>query len=291
MKPLNRYCFRMNGHYLQQIVFTTLFAAVVIGTRLCLALPLSDAVEFAPQYKGFLAAVPKHLELYSKNTKSLSAKQRMDIKKYGLRFAALHPEVWGIRIGNLTDNRRFVPIRPYYLRAALDDSFRIKKISLNFQFRKTKKNAMKLAPHMYAPVFDITFAGVYKRGLPYERAAKEQSYVLRLSAFPALKSGIFFASHSKTIKVSKALPAIVATNRKHQLNLVFSDEKVEAYLNDAAFVTFRGSNLNRGLISLQTSWRPLTLSNLEIEGVVLKDEKSEPLLLSGLVKEAGNETE
>ena len=227
---------------------------------------------------------PAFLNLYKKPADSLSYLQKWNIMIHGLRMAALDPLVWGIRRSQRTENRRLVPIRPLYLRMSEQKDFIFEELNVIFIFRAVNKDAAIKNYHTKDSVFDIGFAGEYKAGTAIEPPKRDTSYVVRLSAFDDFPSGIFYRSQDMHILLEKPTNPILKTAEEYHLKLLFSDNGVQAYLNDEHFAALEQKGINSGLLYMLTSWNPLRIDSLSITGHH-KGSRDEKILLSGLISE------
>jgi len=230
---------------------------------------------------------PAGLELYTKPANSLTASEYWRIHMHGLRNAALHQEVWAARKTDRTEGRRVVPIKHFFLRSSEKPNYLLKNILLKFAFNKVNKKAVLSNPEKTASVFEIEFGGEFEKGPPGEMAKVDRGYVIRLSAFAPLDSGIFYRSHQKYLALQYFEPKILDTGKPYKVDIKFLRSNVSIFIDDALVTTFVTSNLekslNQGLLSMITGWNPLKMKQLEISGVVQDGTKENPIVESGLV--------
>lgn len=206
---------------------------------------------------------PQNLKIWDK--KKLSDRESWPIKIHGLRMAPLHPSVWGALRSDRTENRRLVPIKPYYLRVSDDRDTAIDRVFLRFSFKRTSGDTAFKNYHAKDSVFDIGFGGSFTPGHSLERPLRDESYVLRLSGFEPAPSGIYFRSHTKFAKIAKP-QLILPSGVEHQVELNFRPERTTVFLNGAIFLELDRADLGAGLFYLQTSWNPVKIDELIIEG-------------------------
>ena len=229
---------------------------------------------------------PTNLDLYTKPIKSLTSSEYWRIHMHGLRKAALHQGVWAARKTDRTEGRRVVPIKHFFLRSSERKDYFLENISLNFEFNKVKKKAVLSNPEKTASVFEIEFGGEFVKGPPGEMAKIDRGYVIRLSAFASLDSGIFYRSHQKYLLLQSFEPRLLNTGKNYKVDAKFLKNKVSLYINDSLASTFTVSDseksLNHGLLSMITGWNPLRLKKLEISGIIKDGNKETPVIESGL---------
>lgn len=240
-------------------------AATLVLACLSIGSALAEPTGLTAQADSILLP-PKYLPLYEKSFSQLNPSEQWRVRIHGLRLAPLHPAVWGIRRSEKTENRRLVPIRPFYLRASEDKDFVVESINLLFSFKKVAKEAASRNYHDKDSVFDVGFSGRYREGLPLAGPLEDTSYVLRLTAFDDFISGLYFRSQTKHVLVKEAAVKSLETNLSYSLSLSFQPETVTAVLNGQPFMQFRQESVNKGLIYLITSWNAINLDQLEVKG-------------------------
>ena len=252
----------------------------------CLLLSTGTCIAEAHPAKGdsVLLAIPKNLKAYNTPYEQLSAKAKWGLKRHALRYAMLHPKVWGLIRINKTQNRTLVPIRPFYLRASENKNFRLKTIELDFEFHKAKKNYMKQVPHLKDPVLEIGLNQSYIP-VPLQKDGKEnKGYAFRLSAFPQVQSGIYFHSRGTYVKTQNATSNFLKVGTPYKVRLEVTPENTSLFINDSLFAELKDKDLSTGLVSLQTSWHPIKLKKLNVQGLLLTNGKASSVNLSGLVE-------
>lgn len=274
----------------KRITLALSLSFLFINPLLCLADFKNDDLELARKLhkKDSVLIFPEiSKDTYQKDFSKLDKKSRWRLKIHGLRYAGLHPAIWGIRNFDKTDNRALVPIRPFYFRASERDDFQLKSISIRFKFDPVSQQSMSAAPHVHEPMLEINFAGKFQNGIKGEMPKLDRSYVLRFNAAPNFESGLFYASHSKRIKLKEADIPRLETNKWYDLNIYFEKNSLKCILDGKEVIKFSSEPsqiLNSGLLSLINSWHPLMIDSLQVKGK-LKDEKEDiDINFSGLVK-------
>ncbi len=236
-------------------IASALFAVEVLAdtTRGRLA---SDRVLHTP-------AIEKNL--YSKSRDALSKAEAWKIRLHGLRMAPLDPHVWAIRRIDQTDNRKLVPIRPYFLRASEQQTFRLKEVLLRFAFESVGAPQMLDAPSLHSPVFDIEFAGEFRMGLPGRRPAEDSAYLYRVSSTPLFESGFFYRSFLKSKRIDSAAYEFTP-GRSYELRIATSSTDAEVFVDNKKIAAISGENFSSGLLSLIVGWHPIRVEKLEVLG-------------------------
>jgi hypothetical protein len=225
----------------------------------------------------------EEISFYDQSYESLSKRMRWRRKIHGLRMAALDPRVWVMRLIDRTDNRVLIPIRPYFLKASIDDSFRLRSVSFAMRFSSLQAGASDWKPEVHAGVLDIGINGSYVTGAHGRRAEEDRNYALRLSMFPRTPSGFIFRSQMSSVMVQSAEPSLLKADTHYLVKLIVGPNKVSAFLDDVLFAELQGEDLDKGLVSLTGGWHPLYMSELVVKGVRLTSEGSEEVQFSGLV--------
>jgi len=260
-----------------------LVLALVLGLpHLAQAEKATGDFEYSPLENSILLPLPRDIGVYDKDISSLNHKQQWRVKIHGLRMAPLHPGVWGVRKIDRTENRQLIPIRPFFLRISEDPNFIAEKITLWFMFERAKKKHIVKLPERKAPVLDIGFSGEYEKGLPGGRALRDRGYTARLTGYPRLASGIYYRSHTKFKLQAKGSFPLLETGREYKMELRLMEQMTVVILDEKPFAAIEGRHKN-GLISLTTSWLPITISHLEVKGIIRKKGKEIPVTQSGLV--------
>ncbi len=212
---------------------------------------------------------------FDKDPSTLSITQRWSVMIHGLRYAPLDPFTWGVLKRDTTDNRRLVPMRPFYLRSSEDRDFKVKEISVTFSFYKADPGYVARVPHMKDSILEIGFQGKYQPDPSSPIPLIDQSKILKLSAIEIISSGVFERTRSKITPINSTRIANLETGVKYSVALKFSDDQMQAYLNDKQIAQVADKNINRGLISLMTGWNPLGVEQL----LITSDNKVESGLL------------
>lgn len=199
-------------------------------------------------------------------------------------MAALNPSVWGTLRREHTHNRNLVPIKRYFLRASEQPGFEARRISARFKFKAADPRYMARMPHQKDPVFEIGFGGQFSETSIAEKPLEDRTTVLRLSAFPRLGSGVFERSRESYVELSPAAVRVLDVARTYDLKIDLSGTEVVATLDGREIARHSSEGISRGLVSLQTSWHPIALEALSIEGELASGTIRESLVLSGLVK-------
>ena len=208
---------------------------------------------------------PRYVDLYNKPVPALSSREFWRIKIHGLRMVALDPQVWAVRKIDRTENRHLVPIRPLFLRASEQDTFELHEISFIFRFKKESEKRMMKTPHIKDPVFDISFSGEFEAGGVGMLPKQDRSYVLRLSAFPAIPSGIFFRSHSRFVPVQNISPVRFETGRDYFVQLKTIGTEAYVFVDEKQLAQVSGRAFSKGFVSLTTAWHPIRMKNLKVD--------------------------
>lgn len=233
-----------------------------------------------PQSDSSILLPPQNRELYERPFEELSSAQVRKIRVHGLRNAALHPDFWSPLKVDRTINRVITPMRRFYLRHSEDPNFRLHEIWARFAFASVTEEQMEEKPHARDPVLDIGFAEEFVPGAFNRPEPKvDRGYVLRLSAFPQLHSGIYYRSRETLRLVAPAQVRTLQSGTEYQLRAFFRDSSVTVMLNDSPLVSYSEAGLKRGLISLTTGWRPLQMEELSVAGSIDQTQRE----LSGLI--------
>ncbi len=203
-------------------------------------------------------------ERYNQEFSSLNKKQRWRMRIHGLRNAALHPDVWAVRRRDKTDNRALIPIRTFYLKESENPEFKANKIVIKFRFDNTSEEKMLTQPHLHDPVLDVSFGGEYIPAIKGNIPERDRSYVLRLTAFPFLQSGIYYRSQLKYKKLTSI--DRVNVGEVYKLTIQFSDSEAIVKLNDKEISRFKDKNINSGLVGLASGWHTTQIRELRVAG-------------------------
>lgn len=260
------------------------FHALVFGIILLISSAFSVALAQESSSTSILFPPPnqEQLILYDSDI-TLSQRDQWRIKGFGLRLAALHPQVWGYLNREHTNHRHLVPIKRYFLRASEDPHFEAKSIRASFHFKRTDKRYMDKMPHQKDPVFEIGFGGVFKEGSDNDKPLLDQSYVLRLSAFPRLPSGIFERRNEGFTTILLASTPLLEVGTSYDLELSFTQNEVNVTLNGEAFVRHAAPRISQGLLAVQTSWHPIILKTLSVQGLIGSGPDRKEVQFSGLI--------
>ena len=222
----------------------------------------------------FLSITIERLRLVAYKPRNLlTEKEWWKIRIFGLRMAALDPKIWGILVSDRTDNRQLVPMRPYYLRASEDKSFRIEEISFKFKFQFANPGSLERSAHVKESILEIGFSEIISN-------VSSKGKALRLSAFPAVKTGLYERSES-TYKSVELAKENLLTGTDYKIHLQFKDNRLDVSLNDLPYLRLESSGLKEGMISLRSGWNPASIHDLQIKGRVNNEENFEA---SGIVE-------
>jgi len=234
---------------------------------------------------SILVPPPRDIEKYSKNYASLSKTDRWKIKMHGLRYSALHPEVWGIRRGDITLNKNLVSIKPFYYRPSESPHHTLSTIELEFSYPKVKRKVSSRGPETMSAVFDVGIAGTYVTGIPGSYPRIDKGYVIRFSSLPENLSGIYFKNRRSYYLLSAASKDLLKTGKIQKVRIAVSEKGVSVTLNGREFANIVQPGLRQGLVSLISDWHPVKLSHLKITGTVKSSSGEErQIVSSGLVK-------
>jgi len=261
--------------------------ALLVIAALAAAAPAEQpwpAADLAPPQFSVLLAPPADLRIYSRPAEALKPAQRMNIAIHGIRLAALHPAVWGVRRIDRTENRNIVPIRPFYLRASEDPSFELSRIELRLGFRKTRIGHMLKFREQKTAVLDIEFGGRYEKGPPGARDLRDSAYVARISATPLLASGFYYRSHESYVPLRTAAPERIETDKLYDVVLSL-DQGGAVLLLDGREAARIEAAPARGLLSLEACWLPADVERLRVQGTVQRHGTRRAFEESGLAAE------
>lgn len=249
-------------------------------------LALLLALTFPPQaFSESIFLPPHNNELYKKDRSLLNDSEYWRIKIFGLRMVPLDPEVWAIRKIDRTDNRRLVPIRPYYLRVSEDPTFALDTIDLTFQLSKVSSQEAIRVPFRRDALLEIEFAGKFAEGRPFSEPLEDEAYGLRLSAFPAMPAGFYFRSRTEYRMLKEFSPNQIVSGRDSKVAVSLTDRNVQVSLDGQILGELSGANLRHGLVSFETGWHPVAITELVIAGVSQGgDGKLQQHKFSGVVK-------
>jgi hypothetical protein len=125
---------------------------------------------------------------------------------------------------------------------------------------------MERMPHQKDPLFEIGFGGLLKEENIADMPLEDSIYVLRLSAFKPLASGIFKRDLERFTLLTEAKTPLLEVGKDYVVAIDFTPDSVTAKLNGELFATYRAPKISQGLVSLQTSWHPVQLTNLKVIG-------------------------
>lgn len=248
--------------------------------------PDAAGAECRPRSEGeSILMPPANLELYHRKFDKLSDSEQWRVRIHGIRYAALHPLVWGGRRSEKTENRRIVPIKTFFLRSSEDESYRLRGLDLRFRFKAESDGGM-LGTDSRDPVIEVGFGGAFQKGAPGDRPLIDQGYVLRLSAFPGIESGLYYRSQSKYALLVPAAAELarLEVGLDYKLALTVDREGASVLLNGRPLLSHRKPGMDRGLVSLLSSWHPITPRNLKVAGISEINGVREECLESGLIK-------
>jgi len=188
------------------------------------------------------------------------------LRLHGVRNAPLDPRVWGARREHRTDSHRMVPIKPFYLRSSERPDYRLDRIVMEFQFRPATPAEILASPHEKDAVVDVGFAGEIIPQPGGKEPLRERGYVLRLSGYPYLKSGLYYRSRFRHRLLNELKVLELKSRARHTLECFFTDDGAAFRLDGKQFAELKGELVNRGLISLVSSWHPVDILRLQIDG-------------------------
>ncbi|MCB0317728.1 MAG: hypothetical protein KDD56_03160 [Bdellovibrionales bacterium] len=235
----------------------------------------------AQEKSSILLPIPSNLRAYEMPYAELSANQKWNLRRHSIRYAMLHPETWGLLKINKTENRTLVPIRPFYLRASENSNFSLNQIELDFEFQNAKTNYMRLVPHFKDPVFEIGIGQVIEQSPLSLDGKRNNGYSFRLSAFSQVPSGGYFHSNGKYLRIAKPAYQHLKVGTPYKIKIEVSKNESNLFVNNELFIQIKDQDLEKGLVSLETSWHPVLLSKLKISAFV--DDRSSNF--SGLVEQ------
>ncbi|MCO6430300.1 MAG: hypothetical protein J5J00_05515 [Deltaproteobacteria bacterium] len=242
------------------------------------------AFPYPPECRSeeLLLLPPGPLERYNKDVNKLSESERWRIMIHGLRMAPLHPEHWGIRRTERTENRRLVPMRPFVLRQSTDPHFFFEEISFRAKFVNVNERQMLKHPHAKDPVFDIFFGSEYEQSKG--QIVTDRGYLLRLTAFPGFKSGIYYQSLGKLEPIQLLPQALLSTREEYHVAIYGRSDTVSVHINGSEAATVKRNSINKGIVALMTGWHPVGLSDLKVLGRILRDDgQMQTVNVSGLI--------
>jgi hypothetical protein len=233
---------------------------------------------------------PEVLALYEKPAASRTEREQWRIRIFGLRLAPLHPLTWGTLKRERTYNRHLVPIKRYFLRESEAAGFEVETIKFKFRFKGADPRYMEKMPHQKDPVFEIGFGGEFREDGMATKPLADRFYILRLSAYAPLASGIFERNLERYSEISLSQLPRLTVGADYDVALRLTKEEVQVSINGEEFVRARASGASKGLVTLQTSWHPIDLTELSIigrrsEGGITEGKRN----FSGLVSLKGDE--
>lgn len=220
--------------------------------------------------------------MYDQPWESLNAGQKHRLSLFGLRFAALDPRIWGLRPIDITESKILVPIRPFFLRASEDDSFRVREIEIDFQFKKVNPERMERYPRENDPLLEIGFGAQYTTPAAGETAATDEGYAIRLSAFPGIASGFLRRERTRYSSLSECSIGILQSGRPYHVLIQFFAHEAVLAVDGERCAALQG-DFRTGLISAETSWSPVIFSRFEIKATRKLANRPEALSLTGLL--------
>ncbi len=213
-------------------------------------------------------------KLYNSDFKSLKRDLQWRILIHGIRNVALHPEVWGVRHKDRTINRALIPMRPFFLRDSEKNYFRLREIFIKLKFKKTSDYNARVAPERYTGLLDIGFNQEFNKGEPGNVPDRDEGYVFRVSASPALKPGFYYRVRQKYLKLSEKIgKGIFLTNKVFSIKLIVKKNEAKFYKNEKLLESITGTNLDKGLVSINTDWLPAYIEELKVKGYNVKNKK------------------
>lgn len=224
-----------------------------------------------------------NLKIYDMPPSQLSRDDEWRIRAFGLRLSPLHPSVWGFLKREHTKNRHLVPIKRYFLRDSEQLGFEVRSFNAKFQFNRADKNYMKKMPHQKDPVFEIGFGGVFKEEDMLDKPLADRSFILRLSAFERLPSGIFERNLERYREIARASIPKLEVGTPYEIHIYFGKGKARVFLNGAKFIEHRAPEIEKGFLTMQTSWHPISLETLSIKGATGSKISKREIQYSGLI--------
>jgi hypothetical protein len=232
--------------------------------------------------ESLLIPVPQDLSIYHIPSAKLSERDIWTIHIHGIRLTALDPTVWSPLRIDRTDNRHLIPIRRFFLRESEKPGFQLVSIAAQFRFKPVSEKSMEKFPHERDPVFEIGFGARYSNPDLSNNPPLDNGYALRLSGFGPVRSGLFRYSNSHYEALPNTELPILDTKANYQLLIEFVDDKIRIKLDGKDVASYTANNPAFGLMSLQASWHPVLIDNLEIRAKL--DGPKRDVILSGLVK-------
>ena len=214
--------------------------------------------------------------VYSKRFSELSPAEQAKVKLHGIRNTMLHPRFWGTLLREKTYNVRITPMKRYFLRSSEDSSYRVKHLRCKFRFAGVDKAKILKSPHEFDPVLEIGFGSEVSQG-------RNNGYGLRISGYPLLPNALLRIEDSRSSVLALATTPSQGTYQTYELEVEFSDTALLARLNGQEFMKAELPAPPKGMVSLISSWHPVYISELEIDGTVVEDGKEVPRKDSGLL--------
>ena len=221
------------------------------------------------------------IDRYQRPFHTLSDRERWQTRIHGLRFVPLDPRVWAPLKHDRTDNRTLIPIKRYMLRASEAPGFELQELHVRFLFKPTSFVAMERRPHQHDPIFDVGIGGAVTTETS-TTVPKEHFHIVRLSAFPGIRSGIYNEVERRfVLREGGALPQL-DTGRSYTVRITCAAGTAKVSIDGEPRAALQEQGLCRGLLSVQTSWHPLYIDTLRI--VAIDGSTREPVeVSSGLV--------
>lgn len=261
---------------------TLLLPAIVL--LWLLSRPASAQGEAPPPPPFLPLPAAELLALYERPFTSLTESQQWRIRIHGVRLTPLHPVVWGALRRERTDNRRLVPIKRFFLRASAESDFALSEARIHFAFRPANPRYMAKMPHQKDPVFEIGFGGRFAEERLIDPPLMDRFYALRLSAFERVRSGLFIRDQEEFEPRDLTMAPRLEVGRPYTVLLQGDSSGVRILLDGHEIARLPDESAARGLIYLQTSWHPITLTELTITG----DTRGKRQTYSGLVRINGS---
>lgn len=249
-------------------LFSCLFLGLLLGSSARADSLLTPAGESPPLDRTF---------------SSFSPAEKSRFRLHGIRNTMLHPRLWGSLAREKTHNVRIVPIKRFFLRSSEDPSYRLKSLEATFRFSPVDKASILKSPHDFDPIFEVGFASHFLK-------TSESGFAVRISAFPPVASGIVEYHDGKSSFLVEASPKNVGAYQAHELRIEFQERKVSVVLDKQPFADFSfpegatATDLRKGMLSLLSSWHPVYISALRIQGSVQKNGEEQVLEESGLIE-------
>ena len=240
--------------------FPALFLALLLGHSLCPRVAKCEVPASAAASNTILSSAAR-AECYDSEFSMLSRNLRMMVLRHGLRGVPLDPAVWGHLRWEKTQNRDFVPIRRFFLRASEDPAFSLSSIEFNFSFHKVNPHYLEKVPHLKESILDIGLGG---RVSFNNLTAQEHSsgYAVRFSAMNDVSSGVCALDGSHYTLLAPL--AKVETGRVYHVSINISSDQLRIRLDDLPEQRLNLNGLAHGLVWAIAGWNGASLTDLKL---------------------------